>query len=152
MKNSLFSFAISLFLCLFSWACTEEHDSVYFEDLPSEAQAFLQQYFPNNTVSSAERHDEEPRYEVTLDNGYEIDFYGDGRWQEIDSNHSALPSELIKSVLPQTIIDYLNSEYADFEVSAIERSSAGYNIELATTPPITLYFDPTGNVLVHWDE
>ena len=151
MKRRIIAWTTLMLLCI-GWIACSEHDSVYFDDLPSEAQTFLQRYFPNNVVTQAERHKEEPRYEVTLDNGYEIDFYGDGRWQEIDSNHAVLPSDLIKGVLPDNIIYYLASEYADFEVSAIERSSAGYNIELATTPTITLYFDPTGNVLVHWYE
>lgn len=151
MKKLIFASTATLLLCMCCMACSD-HDSVYFDDLPSAAQSFLQQYFPNNVVTQAERHKEEPRYEVTLDNGYEIDFYGDGRWQEIDSNNAVLPSQLIKGVLPDNIIYYMASEYPEFEVSAIERSAAGYNIELATTPTITLYFDPTGNVLESWDE
>ncbi|MBR2378202.1 MAG: PepSY-like domain-containing protein [Bacteroidaceae bacterium] len=132
-------------------ACSK-HDAIYFADLPAEAQAFLLKYFPDNLVAKAEQHDEEPRYEVILDNGYEIDFYGDGRWQEIDSRHAILPAELIQGVLPEKIRNFLEQEYPLAGVSAIERSAAGYNIELAATPSIELYFDPVGNVMTDWGD
>lgn len=132
-------------------ACNK-HDSIYFTDLPDAAQVFLQKNFPDNVVTSAEEHKSEPRYEVMLDNGYEIYFYADGRWQEIDSQNAILPSQLVKSVLPQSILDYLASEFANDEVSAVSRSSAGYNIKLSLVPALVLYFDPLGNVLEDWSE
>lgn len=151
MKRVVTAIAASLLLVIGYISCSE-HDSIYFTDLPSEAQAFIQKYFPDNLVAKAERHHSEPRYEVTLDNGYEIDFYSDGLWQEIDSYHAILPADLIQGVLPENIRNYLASEFPQAGVSAVERSSAGYNIELATTPTVELYFDPTGNVTVNWDD
>ena len=132
------------------FACNK-HDAIYFADLPAEAQAFLLKYFPDNLVVTAERHDEEPLCEMILDNGYEIDFYGDGRWQEIDSRHAILPAELIQGILPEKIRNYLEEEYPLAGVSAIERSSAGYNVEISATPSIDLYFYPMGNVTTEWD-
>ena len=84
MKRQILIIATILIVCSGYLACNE-HETIYFTDLPATAQAFLQKYFPDNLVASAERHDEEPLFEVRLDNGYEIDFYSDGRWQEIDS-------------------------------------------------------------------
>lgn len=151
MKKVIIAIATTLLLVLGYTACNE-HDAIYFTDLPSEAQAFLQQYFPDNLVAKAERHNSEPRYEVTLDNGYEIYFYNDGRWQEINSRQAILPAEVIQGVLPENIRQYLAENFGQDGVSAVQRSSAGYNIELATTPAVELYFDPVGNVTVSWQD
>ena len=103
-------------------------------------------------MASAERHDDEPLFEVTLDNGYEIDFYSDGSWQEIDSKAAILPADLIQGVLPEKIRSYLEENYPLAEVSAIERSSIGYAVKLATTPTTELYFDLDGDIAIYWDE
>ena len=151
MKRPILTFVALLMVCLGYLACNE-HDVIYFTDLPAAAQNFLQKYFPDNLVASAERHNDEPLFEVTLDNGYEIDFYSDGSWQEIDSKAAILPADLIQGVLPENIRSYLAENYPLAEVSAIERSSVGYAVKLATTPTTELYFDPDGNIAVYWDE
>lgn len=150
MKKYIYLLAIIISAGVAFFACNK-HDTIYFTDLPAQAQAFLQKYFPDNLVATAERHKEEPVYDVILDNGYEIDFYSDGRWQEIDSRHAILPAELIQGVLPEKIRNYLEEQYPLAGVSAIERSSAGYNIEISATPSINIYFDPMGNVTTEWD-
>lgn len=130
----------------FSFTSCNKDDEIYFTDLPAAAQAFLERYFPENRVATASKRSEEPVYEVYLDNGYEIDFYADGRWQSVDSRHAVLPSELIKNLLPSNVIAYISGNFPADEISAVERTSAGYNVELATEPVVTLYFDPLGNV------
>lgn len=149
MKKSVVLWSVWLLIAVVTISCSK-HDVIYFTDLPSQAQAFLQKYFPENLVATAEKHGDEPTYEVTLDNGYEIDFYSDGRWQEIDSNNAILPSEVIMGVLPENIREYLEEEYPTSGVSAIERSEAGYNVQLATTPPTEIFVDPAGNITVNW--
>lgn len=151
MKRPILTFVALLMMCIGYLACNK-HDVIYFTDLPTAAQNFLQKYFPDNLVASAERHSDEPLFEVTLDNGYEIDFYSDGSWQEIDSKAAILPADLIQGVLPENIRSYLAENYPLAEVSAIERSSVGYVVKLATTPTTELYFDPDGNIAVYWDE
>lgn len=151
MKRPILTIAALLMMCIGYLACNK-HDVIYFTDLPTAAQNFLQKYFPDNLVASAERHKDEPLFEVTLDNGYEIDFYSDGNWQEIDSKAAILPADLIQGVLPQNIRTYLEDNYPLAEVSAIERSSIGYLVKLATTPATELYFDPDGNIAVYWDD
>lgn len=151
MKRPLLIIATVLSVCASYLACNE-HDTIYFADLPDVAQAFLQKYFPDNLVSWAERHHDEPKYEVTLDNGYEIDFYSDGSWQEIDSHNAILPSEVVQGVLPEKIRNYLAEEYPLAGVSNIEKSSMGYIVDLATSPITELYFDMDGDVMIYWDE
>lgn len=151
MKRQVWIIATIFIVCASYMACNK-HEVIYFTDLPAAAQAFLQRYFPDNLVASAERHDDEPFFEVTLDNGYEINFYSDGGWQEIDSKAAILPADLIQGVLPEKIRSYLEENYPLAEVSAIERSSVGYAIKLATTPTTELYFDLDGNIAVYWDE
>ena len=106
MKRHILSIAALLIVCIGYLSCNK-HDNIYFADLPSTAQAFLQKYFPDNLVASAERHSDEPCFEVTLDNGFEIDFYSDGRWQEIESHHAILPAELVQGVLPDPRLQLL---------------------------------------------
>lgn len=151
MKRPVWIITALLIVCASYMACNK-HEVIYYADLPATAQAFLQKYFPYNLVASAERHDDEPLFEVTLDNGYEIDFYSDGRWQEIDSKAAILPADLIQGVLPEKIRSYLEENYPLAEVSAIERSSVGYAVKLATTPTTELYFDLDGNIAIYWDE
>ncbi len=151
MKKVIFSFLFVTLMCIGFLAC-DKHESIIFTDLPSESQAFIQKYFPNVLVNEVEKYKEEPLYEVKLNNGFELSFYGDGRWQEIDGNRAILPATLIQDVLPQGILDYLAREYTNVGVTAVERSSAGYNIELSMTPTITLYFDPSGDVLIDWEQ
>ena len=151
MKRPVWIITTLLIVCASYMACNK-HEVIYYADLPATAQAFLQKYFPDNLVASAERHDDEPLFEVTLDNGYEIDFYSDGRWQEIDSKAAILPADLIQGVLPEKIRSYLEENYPLAEVSAIERSSVGYAVKLATTPTTELYFDLDGNIAIYWDE
>ncbi len=134
-----------LVFCCFFVACNKD-DGIYFTDLPAAAQSFLEKYFPENRVVTASKHVEEPVYEVSLDNGYEIDFYSDGRWQSVDSRHAVLPVELAEALLPSNAIAYISGNFPADGISAVERSSAGYNVELATEPVVTLYFDPLGNV------
>jgi hypothetical protein len=55
-------------------------------------------------------------------------------------------------VLPEKIRSYLEENYPLAEVSAIERSSIGYAVKLATTPTTELYFDLDGNIAIYWDE
>lgn len=151
MKRQILIIATILIVCSGYLACNE-HETIYFTDLPATAQAFLQEYFPDNLVASAERHDEEPLFEVRLDNGYEIDFYSDGRWQEIDSKAAILPAQLIQGVLPEKIRNYLEENYPLAGISCIARTSVGYVVELATTPTTELYFDLDGNIAIHWDD
>ena len=145
MKRHILSIAALLILCIGYLSCNK-HDNIYFADLLSTAQAFLQKYFPDNLVASAERHSDEPCFEVTLDNGFEIDFYSDGRWQEIESHHAILPAELVQGVLPEKIRSYLEENYPLAAISSIERSSVGYAIELDVTPTTYIFFDLEGNV------
>ena len=145
MKRNIYYIVLLICFYIMGMEGCSKHDTIYFEDLPAVAQSFLERYFPENKVASAEHHVEEPCYAVILDNGYEVDFYNDGRWQSINSRHAILPAELVQAILPEKMLTYLSETFPDDGISAVERSVAGYNLELATTPVVVLYFDPLGN-------
>ncbi len=147
MKKLICKCVVLALFCFSAIACNE-HESIYFDDLPAVTQTFILKYFPDNKVAYVERHSQEPCYEVTLDNGYEIDFYKDGTWQSIDSRHAILPADLIDNILPENIRSYLQQQWATYAVCAVERSESGYNVELYSTPEVTIYFDSLGNATV----
>lgn len=78
--------AIMLSLCIV--ACNDDDDDDFagvknFNDLPRQAQAFLNDYFSTYNISSITMSDN--GYEVNFDNGTEVDFNAQGIWTDIDA-------------------------------------------------------------------
>ena len=78
------------FVAMAAFACGAS--STTLSELPSTAQVFLKEYFPDYEVSFIENDDDE--YEVTLSNNIKVDFDKRGRWQSI-SGTAGLPLEIL---------------------------------------------------------
>ena len=92
MKKILWSFLVLIGLVALS-SCDDDKQ-VDFKTLPASIQEFVGTYFADVKVIKSEKDDEEPRYKVWLSNGFELKFYKDGGWQELDGNWQVLPSAL----------------------------------------------------------
>ena len=76
-------------------------------------------------------------YEVTLNDGTEIELKENGEWKEI-KDIKGIPS----AIFPSTIKSYLQANYNNITVEKIEKESRGYKVELINN--IDLEFDNNG--------
>lgn len=144
MKTFLWSFILWAGLAGLS-ACDED-ERVDYNHLPAEVHEFVNNYFADVEVVKAEKDDDEPRYKVWLSNGFELKFYGDGSWQEIDGNLQVLSSALQIDLLPENLLVYVATQYPNAGVVEVSRYGWGYRIELNTVPVMELKFNNEGEI------
>lgn len=144
MKKILCSFMV-----LFAWVAMGSCDDdkrVDYQYLPAAIHQFVDNYFADVQVLKAEEEDDEPRYKLRLSNGFELKFYRDGGWQEVDGNLQVLPSALQIGILPGNLLTYTATQYPDAGIVEVSRYSWGYEIELNTAPVTELKFNNDGEV------
>lgn len=81
------------------------------------------------------------KYEVTLNDGTQIDFDKKGVWDKIDCEAGAVPAALI----PGTIANYVKTNFAGAKVTKIDKERYGYEIELSNG--LELKFNKAGQLL-----
>ena len=98
-------------------------------DLPSVAQAFLNNYFNGLQVKRVEKETEKGanKYEVFLADGTEVEFDQSGAWTSVDCKSKAVPA----AIVPEAIGRYVAENYPNLAIVQIERESYGYEIELS---------------------
>ncbi|PWM44128.1 PepSY-like domain-containing protein [uncultured Alistipes sp.] len=108
-------------------SCDDEREISYGK-LPSLARAFIETYFPDQSVSYAERDKDDGRreYSVVLSNGTEIDFDQNGDWESVDCKFSVLP----EGIVPQSIAEDMAIRYPDAKAYKIERQLGGYELSI----------------------
>lgn len=124
------------FVAMAAFACGAS--STTLSELPSTAQVFLKEYFPDYEVSFIENDDDE--YEVTLSNNIKVDFDKRGRWQSI-SGTAGLPLE----ILPVQARQYLESNYPNQIAVEIDREGTGFEVTLQNG--IEVHFAQDGSFL-----
>lgn len=136
--------AIMLSLCIV--ACNDDDDDDFagvknFNDLPQQAQTFLNDYFSTYNISSITMSDN--GYEVNFDNGTEVDFNAQGIWTDIDAGLGYyVPFEIV----PLGISSYLSTNFPTQNITEISRTvTGGYIVEL--TNDAELIFDINGDFL-----
>lgn len=119
------------------------NDQVSPATLPAAAQAFIKQYFANQTIESviAEKDVMGTEYDVVLSGGISIEFDENGNWEDIDSKVTPVPVALI----PTAIADYNSKNYAGKAVMQIEKDKNGFDVELVDNTE--LEFDTAGKFL-----
>lgn len=99
------------------------------EQLPAAAKAFIQENFPAQGITYAKKDfdDGRRRYEVRLDNGFELDFDKQGNWDKVDCQYEAVPALIV----PTLIANYVNTSYPSAQIVKIDKERYGYKIELS---------------------
>lgn len=116
------------------------------EKLPTAAQAFIKEYFPDSPISYVKKEaDLTPTYEVVLQNGTEIEFNKKGQWDNIDCKRLAVPARLI----PAAISEYVNANFPGQAIVKIDKESFGHEVEIASG--LEFKFDKKGKIL-HIDD
>ena len=103
--------------------------------LPAKAQTLLNQHFNGQKVMLAtiESGVVSRSYDVVLQNGTKLEFDKKGNLTEIDCKQGIVPALLI----PQTIKNYLNDNYAGQSVKKIEMNKNEYEVELTNGLDLT---------------
>lgn len=138
------SLITALSFCVIITACSKTEVSHNANVLPEKARTVLSQNFTSaitlvKTTSSVASSKE---YEVTLANGTEIEFKGNGEWTSVETpSNVAVPSGLV----PTAISNYVKTKHAGAIIVGIEKEKKGYSIDLSND--IELNFDQEGNFL-----
>ena len=142
MKNIKF-FAVALMCMMVSTVCNADDRMVPVSQLPAAAKTFVQQNFKGTSIVYVEfdREFNGGKYEVTLNDGTQIDFDKKGVWDKIDCEVGAVPAALI----PGTIANYVKTNFAGAKVTKIDKERFGYEIELSNG--LELKFNKAGQLL-----
>lgn len=109
--------------------------------LPQNIADFLQKQFPGATVAYVETDAEHGgvEYDVTLNDGTEVDFDRANQWEQVDCKVKAVPAALV----PAAIASYVKSNNQGLPITKISRKPYGYEIELNNG--LELRFDANGH-------
>lgn len=142
MKKILILAASLLFLT--TTVARADHDiPIQVTQLPAQAQEFIKTYFPDQKVSYAkeERDFMEVSYEVVFTNAIKIEFNKDGQWKQVKCRYSVMPD----GIVPEPIVTYVNNNFPDVRVVAIDRDR--WDIEVDLTNGLELTFDLNYNII-----
>ncbi|RQP18155.1 MAG: hypothetical protein EAS52_06420, partial [Parapedobacter sp.] len=120
-------------------ACDKEK-VVSADGLPSKAQTYITQHFPEHEILQVvkERDDLKTSYDVYLSEGYNLDFDKNGNIVGVEGS-----KKLPDSVIPSSILTYVNANYSDYFILDWELDDRGQEVKLSNG--MELQFDKNGN-------
>lgn len=139
-KSFLTAFAfIGVLLSLVS--CNDK--AVVPAQLPAEIQSFVQQTFPNQAITYAEKDWKlfGSEYDVVLADGTQISFGTDKVWDKVESHMNAVPASLV----PAPIATFVNTNYPSVAIVKLDKKRNGYEVELAND--LELKFNQAGALM-----
>ena len=97
--------------------------------LPAQAQSFLNENFANAKISYAKLETDflVNSYEVMLADGTKLEFSNKRNWEEVDCRYGEVPA----AIIPVPLKNYLNANYPNEKVLKIERDRRGYDLKLS---------------------
>lgn len=124
-------------------ACGDDDEPASAASLPQPAKTFLDTFFPKAQMMRAVKDKDE--YEVTLTNGFKIEFTHAGEWTDVDAPAGlTIPSGFYPAEIDTYVVGMDNGQ----GINEISRDSRGYEVEL--TNGLDLRFDLNG-VFVAYD-
>ena len=142
MKKMTFLCLCMLVLNMAAWASNDK--PVRIEEMPGQAQKFIKDYFSTHSVAMAKMETDffSKSYDVIFTNGDKVEFDKQGRWTNIDCEHSVVPV----AVIPQAIKDYVQKQYPCAKILKIELTDRkGYDVGLSND--VDVEFDKKFNVI-----
>ena len=107
--------------------------------LPKNAQEFIEWVYPQ--IPAEEIKMDKGIYTVKLVNNAKISFTVDGNWIKIDGYYNYVPEK----VLPETVINSINSFLANSKIVDIEKKSGFYKIRFSDRKFIRI--TESGNII-----
>ena len=144
MKKVMF-FAIVFGVSTMLVSC-EKEKVISETNLPALSQEFIQTHFPGVTVTRVVKDTEVSGidYTVYLANGFDIDFEGNGNWDDVDGHTNPVPQSIL-NLLPSGIVAYVSANLSNRQIVEVNRESYGYEIGL--TGDIDLRFNSQGDFI-----
>ena len=146
MKKT-FILLFTLFIGSLNLMAEDIHRIIAFEELPVKAQEFITSYFSAQSIRFVRMEIDvtKTEYTVRFDNGMEIEFNGNGDWEEVESHAECLPS----GFLPQSILDYMSQRHPNACLHEISRGRHKFEIELDSG--LEIIFNKNGEFLRYDD-
>lgn len=109
--------------------------------LPVEATTFLDENFKGIAIQEMYKETQGTtfKYEVKLANGAEVEFNNRGRWQEVESKTTSLPT----TMLQPSVGEYINKTYPGSKVTEVKKGIRFNFVKI--NDQIKLQFDTEGN-------
>lgn len=108
-------------------------------ELPKNAQDFISKNFKTAQIALVKK--DYDSYDVTLNDGTEIDFIINGEWKEIDGKYKALPNSILPNIMSKI------STTMNAQVIEVDKEVTGYKFKLSNQAKV--YTDMQGNILGH---
>ncbi|MEL7589054.1 MAG: PepSY-like domain-containing protein [Prolixibacteraceae bacterium] len=143
MKKSILAFLIIPSFFLISCEDDSDEDStITLKEIPTEIQSYIDEHFSEQTVSQAilEEDDGVFKFELFLDNFTMLEFSSEKKAIEIDGQ-----SKLPDSVIPESILSYVSTNYKDHYITGWELESGYQQVRLENQTE--LEFDLDGEFL-----
>ena len=106
-------------------------------ELPRNAQDFISKNFKTAQIALVKKDIDS--YDVTLNDGTEIDFIITGEWKDVDGKYKALPNSILPNIMPKV------SASSNAQIIEVSREINGYKFELSNQ--LKIYTDAQGNIL-----
>ena len=133
MKNKI------IFILLFVSAVIYAKPKIPPSSLPKNAQEFIESIYPQTPIEEIKM--DKGIYTVKLVNDAKISFTADGNWIKIDGYYNYVPEK----VLPETVINSINSFLANSKIADIEKKSGVYKIRFSDRKVIRI--TDSGNII-----
>ena len=127
VKMTGVAFAMVLGLLAFA-SCSDDDKKISYSELPANAKAIIELYFPGQTSVYTEKSKDDgtTNYDVTLNNGTEIEFDKSGNWIYVDCKYTKLPT----GILPDKIADYITEKYPTASAYKVDKEYGGYQVNI----------------------
>ena len=127
MKYNLFALGVFALMMLMT-ACSDK--PVAAEQVPEPIKVFVQQMFPGQTITYAEKDQEVTgaKYDVVLTDGTRIDFDADDVWDKVEAT---MANPVPTALVPAPIVTYIQSNFPDAMILKIDKEHNGYEVELS---------------------
>lgn len=113
-------------------------------ELPKEGQVFITSYFKGSNVLTIEERWNE--YKILLNNGTKIKLDKNGVWDDLEGEHTQLPSTVL-NLLPRKAISYIQTNFKEWHITDMEKKRYGYKIELINgASDVEIEFNNAGEV------
>ncbi|EDN2460537.1 hypothetical protein GHY87_07235 [Campylobacter coli] len=106
-------------------------------ELPRNAQDFISKNFKTAQIALVKKDIDS--YDVTLNDGTEIDLIITGEWKDVDGKYKALPNSILPNIMPKI------SASSNAQIIEVSREINGYKFELSNQ--LKIYTDAQGNIL-----
>lgn len=133
MKNKI------IFILLFVSIVIYAKPKIPPSSLPKNAQEFIESIYPQIPIEEIKT--DKGIYTVKLVNDAKISFTADGNWIKIDGYYNYVPEK----VLPESVINSINSFLANSKILDIEKKSGVYKIRFSDRKVIRI--TDSGNII-----